>query len=72
MTRTKFLKTIGVNVRQGRAKLGLTQEELAEKSGLDFRQVGFIERGEINSTLKTLQKISKGLGCSPGLLFRGL
>lgn len=67
-----LLKIFGGNVLRARRKKGLTQEELAEKAGLDFRQVGFIERGEINPTLYTLQKIREGLDCPVSRLFRGL
>ena len=66
----EVLKRVGMNVKQARLKLGLTQEGLGEKCGLDSRHVGFVERGEINSTLKTIFKISKGLGCSVSALLR--
>lgn len=67
-----LLRTFGGNVREARLKWDLTQEELAEKCGLDFRQIGFIERGEINPTLQTIHRLCKGLGCLPNQLFRGL
>jgi transcriptional regulator with XRE-family HTH domain len=69
---TTILRTFGGNVRDARLKLDLTQEELAGRCGLDFRQIGFIERGEINPTLKTIHKICKGLACTSNHLFRGL
>ena len=72
MKKTTLLRTFGGNVREARVKLNLTQEELAEKCGLDFRQIGFIERGEINPTLQTIHRLCKGLGCSSNNLFRGL
>lgn len=65
----EILKKIGSNVKNARLKMGLTQEELGEKSGLDSRHIGFIERGEINSTVKTLSKIAHGLGKSVSALF---
>jgi len=72
MRRDTLLKVFGGNVRHPRLKKGLTQEELAEKSVLDFRQIGFIERGEINPTLFTIQKIRKGLNYPVNHLFKGL
>jgi len=39
---------------------------------LDFRQVGFIERGEINPKLDTIQKLREGLDFPDHHLFRGL
>jgi transcriptional regulator with XRE-family HTH domain len=68
----EVLKKIGANVKKARLKMGLTQEALGEKCGLDSRHIGFIERGEINSTVKTFCKISKGLGCSIQTLFRSV
>ena len=64
------LVIIGTNVKKARLKMGLTQEELGNKSGLDSRHIGFIERGEINSTIKTICKIAHGLGCALSFLFR--
>ena len=72
MKKQPLLKTFGGNVRNARLKLGLTQEELAEKCELDFRQIGFIERGEINPMLYTVLKIRAGLNCSYKQLFHGL
>jgi transcriptional regulator with XRE-family HTH domain len=72
MKKDALLKKFGLNVRKARLKLGLTQEELAEKCGLDFRQIGFIERGESNPTLLTIHKISKGLNGKGQDLFRDI
>jgi transcriptional regulator with XRE-family HTH domain len=66
------LKTFGKNVREARRKQGFTQEELAEKCGLDFRQIGSIERGETNPTLQTIQKICKGLNTTPEKMFHNI
>ena len=70
MKKEALSKTFGKNVRAARSKQGLTQEKLAEKCGLDFRQIGFIERGETNPTLQTIQKISKGLNQTVNQLLR--
>ena len=72
MKKQPLLKTFGGNVRNARLKLGLTQEELAEKCELDFRQIGFIERGEINPMLHTILKIRSGLGASYKQLFHDI
>ncbi len=69
MKTEEALSKIGLNVKKARQKKGLTQEELGEKSGLDSRHVGFIERGEINFTIKTICKIAKGLNCLVHSLF---
>jgi DNA-binding XRE family transcriptional regulator len=70
MKRKALLKIFGKNVRDARRTQGLTQEELAEKCDLDFRQIGFIERGENNPTLLTIHKICNGLKSAVHHLFR--
>lgn len=59
----------GDAVRKARASVGLTQEELADRAGLDRSYVGGIERGERNPTLVVIAKVAKGLGMSLGDLF---
>ena len=51
-------------VRRARAEAGLSQEELADRAGLDRSYVGGVERGERNPTLVVIAKIAKGLGLS--------
>jgi transcriptional regulator with XRE-family HTH domain len=48
---------------------GLTQEGLADRSGLDRSYVGGVERGERNPTLAAIEKIADGLGISLVELF---
>ena len=59
----------GAALRQHREKSGISQEELADKSGLDRTYVSGIERGVRNPTLKVLGKLSCGLGISLEALF---
>lgn len=54
-------RSIGERVRNFRKKRGLSQEALGWKSDLHFTYIGGIERGEKNCSIKTLQKIAKGL-----------
>ncbi|HWY32039.1 MAG TPA: helix-turn-helix transcriptional regulator [Candidatus Acidoferrum sp.] len=54
---------MGDAVRARRKKLGLSQEELAEKTDLTRNYIGDIERAEKKSTLETLAKIAKALKC---------
>jgi transcriptional regulator with XRE-family HTH domain len=53
---------LAANLRRLRRKLGLSQEEFAERCGLHRTYVGAIERGERNVTLKTLQHVAETLG----------
>ena len=56
------LKELGKVIRIKRRTLGLTQVELAQKSGLDRNYIGMVERGERNPSYLSLQKIAQGLG----------
>ncbi|MCB8750218.1 helix-turn-helix domain-containing protein [Planktothrix agardhii] len=56
---------VGSNLRRLRKKLGISQEDLAEKCGLHRTYVGAIERSERNITLQTLEKLAESLGVSP-------
>ncbi len=62
----------GDAVRKARADAGLSQEELADRAGLDRSYVGGVERGERNPTLIVIAKVAKGLGVSLAQLFARL
>ncbi len=47
---------------QARIDAGLTQKELAEKSGVRQSNISRIESGSATPTLQTLKAIAKGLG----------
>jgi transcriptional regulator with XRE-family HTH domain len=59
----------GQAVRKARAAAGLTQEELADRCGLDRSYMGGVERGERNPTLSVIEKIAGGLGVTLTELF---
>lgn len=50
------------NVRLLRDAMGISQDELAHRSGLHRTYVGGIERGERNISLSSLSKLSAALG----------
>ncbi len=59
----KQLKTL-------RKKLGLTQEEMSEKIGMDIRYYQRLESAKPNAVkIDTIDKISKALKISPSKLF---
>jgi transcriptional regulator with XRE-family HTH domain len=66
-----ILEAFGKNVAARRKELGLSQEGLAELSGLHRTYVGSVERGERNPSLKNIVKIALALGVDPGDLVRG-
>ena len=51
----------GLAVREVRARRGLSQMGLGQAAGLHHNYVGAIERGEINPTLETIDKLAVGL-----------
>ena len=53
--------TLGVEVRRRRMDLGLTIEELAERSGLSANFVGTIETGKRDPSISTLMALARGL-----------
>src|SRR5919199_5847457 len=57
-----LLETLARRVRACRRDLGLTQEELADRAGLNPRHVQKIEAGELNVTIGTLSALAIALG----------
>ncbi len=49
-------------IRELRARLGLTQEELANKVGVRRETIVFLEAGKYNPSLKLAHDIAKTLG----------
>lgn len=61
-----FLKTVGKNVRKIRIEKGLSMEALANEAEIEYRQLGRIERGEVNTTIISLLKIADALKAQVG------
>lgn len=59
---SEFLARLGRNVRAERKRLGLSQIQLAKRSGVGRTHIGFIEQGRQNATLRTLRRLSKVFG----------
>jgi DNA-binding XRE family transcriptional regulator len=45
-----------------RSKVGLSRQELADKVGVHYQTIGYIERGEYSPSLVLALKIAKALG----------
>lgn len=70
MSRERLVSTrFGRAVREKRVAAGLTQEELADRCGIDRSYMGGVERGERNPTLSVIERISEGLGVTLAELF---
>jgi transcriptional regulator with XRE-family HTH domain len=65
------LRAFGQALAARRKTAQLTQESLAELSGLHRNYIGDLERGERNPTLTTLVSLARALECSPGDLVDG-
>lgn len=68
MKREVLIK-FGQKVREERARLGLSQEELAGRAGVHRTYIGMIERAEKNITLENIEKIAKALKIRIGDFF---
>ncbi|HQR94814.1 MAG TPA: helix-turn-helix transcriptional regulator [Sediminibacterium sp.] len=55
----EFLKMIGTNVRKIRTENDITMDSLSFETGIEYRQIGRIERGEVNTTVMSLYRIAK-------------
>ena len=55
----------GQRVRRQRDALGLTQEQVAERSGLHWSYVGQVERGERNLSLTSILRIADAIDLDP-------
>ena len=56
-----YLKKLGNNLRKIRKEKGYSMESLAHEAEIEYRQLGRIERGEINTTVVSLLRICEAL-----------
>ncbi len=68
--RVAHRRKFGQAVRHFRAKLGISQEELAQRAGLHRTYVGDIERGERNVALDNIFILARALNVSVADLMR--
>jgi transcriptional regulator with XRE-family HTH domain len=59
---------LGKNLRAARKKLGLTQEQVAERSGVQAGEVSRIEAGKRDPRVSTLERLAKAVEAKPGEL----
>lgn len=63
---------LGKNIAEARKKSGKTQAEIAEKVGIDTVSLSRIERGTVNPSIATLERIADALGEPLSRLFDGV
>jgi transcriptional regulator with XRE-family HTH domain len=61
LSRHEFQAALGRAVRRRRAELRLTQEELANRSGLHPRWISKVEGGWRNPSLRSLHRLAASL-----------
>jgi transcriptional regulator with XRE-family HTH domain len=68
--RDQVLGSLGWRVRQLRDQKEWTQEDLADRAGLDRSYVAGIEAGLRNPSTQSLVKLARALGLSLSALFK--
>lgn len=61
---------VGRNVRQARQAVGLSQEALADKAGIDRTYVSGVERGVRNPTVIIVARLAEALDVAAADLLR--
>ena len=61
-------KQVGLNVQRIRREQGLSQEELAFRSGLHRTYISGVERGVRNPTVLVLKELADALEVAPAVL----
>jgi transcriptional regulator with XRE-family HTH domain len=61
---------LGRKLRRARELAGLTQEEVAERSGVHATEVSRIEAGKRDPRISTMERLAEALEVSPSDLLR--
>jgi transcriptional regulator with XRE-family HTH domain len=62
------MSALGANLRAARERLGLTQEEVAHRSGVHATEVSRIEAGKRDPRVSTVERLAKAVEAKPGRL----
>jgi transcriptional regulator with XRE-family HTH domain len=63
-------EVMAMNLRRIRHDKNMTQEELADRSGVSARYVGAIERANVSASVSVLGRIADALGVDPAALLK--
>lgn len=72
MGSNRTLHALASRIKELRLDGGISQEELAHRSGLSRTGMGFLETGKRWPRLDTLMKVADGLGITVDELLRGV
>lgn len=61
---------LAVNIRKARRSAGLSQEELADKAGIDRTYVSALERSKYAATVDMIERLAGALGVEPSELLQ--
>lgn len=64
VNKNSYLVKLGARIRELRKEKKLSMESFAVDLDIEYRQLGRIERGEINTTILSLKKIADTLNVS--------
>ena len=65
-----YVGDLGTNLLAARKRLGLTQEQVAERSGVHATEVSRIEAGKRDPKVSTLLRLAKAVEVPPGQLLK--
>lgn len=65
-------RQLGLRIESIRKTLGLTQSDLAERSGFKRASIANMEIGRQRFLLQTVERIAEALGTSPKHLMKGI
>ena len=66
-----MLREAGKRIAAARETLGLTQEEAADRAGIDYKRWQRLEGGTVNATLRTLLRVAEGLEMNVWTMLEG-
>jgi len=68
--RSNISQKLGKRIASLRKDAGLTQDQLAVKTGLDRTFIGYLEKGNRNPSVETANKIARVLGVKIDEIFK--
>jgi len=67
---SSILTALGKNIKSYRKQLGMTQEDLAKRAGVNRSHLAMIENSRHNVLVETIERLAQALGVTAGDLLR--